>query len=127
MLLQGVTFVNQYMVLKTLGRGAFGKVKLSLNVDDRQLYAVKVVSKSLLRRAPNSKHAGGSLGGIVRGDLMPEACQEVDILRGLSHPNVVRLVEVIGAYCASHDPTGTIRAEHEGHDLSWIDRQKRSV
>ena len=34
--------INQYVVVKTLGRGAFGKVKLCLNTLDGQLYAVKV-------------------------------------------------------------------------------------
>jgi hypothetical protein len=38
----GATCINQYVVVKTLGRGSFGKVKLVLNTLDGQLYAVKV-------------------------------------------------------------------------------------
>ncbi len=38
----GATVINQYVVVKTLGRGAFGKVKLCLNTLNGQLYAVKV-------------------------------------------------------------------------------------
>ncbi len=38
----GATTINQYVVVKTLGRGAFGKVKLCLNTLDGRLYAVKV-------------------------------------------------------------------------------------
>lgn len=38
----GATCINQYVVVKTLGRGSFGKVKLCLNTLDGQLYAVKV-------------------------------------------------------------------------------------
>lgn len=38
----GATVINQYVVVKTLGRGAFGKVKLCLNTVDNQLYAIKV-------------------------------------------------------------------------------------
>ena len=45
MRLQGCTFVNQYVVVKTLGQGAFGKVKLCLNSEDHNLYALKLVSK----------------------------------------------------------------------------------
>ena len=39
---QGSTFINQYLILQNLGRGAQGKVKLCLNTDDNLLYAVKV-------------------------------------------------------------------------------------
>ena len=45
MKLQGCTFVNQYVVIKTLGQGAYGKVKLCLNSEDHNLYALKLVSK----------------------------------------------------------------------------------
>jgi hypothetical protein len=38
----GATCINQYVVVKTLGRGSYGKVKLCLNTLDGQLYAVKV-------------------------------------------------------------------------------------
>ena len=34
--------MNQYVVVKTLGRGSFGKVKLCLNTMDGLMYAVKV-------------------------------------------------------------------------------------
>ena len=43
--MQGCTFVNQYVVVKTLGQGAYGKVKLCLNSEDHNLYALKLVSK----------------------------------------------------------------------------------
>ncbi len=38
----GATCINQYVVVKTLGRGSFGKVKLCLNTMDGSLYAIKV-------------------------------------------------------------------------------------
>lgn len=38
----GATCINQYVVVKTLGRGSYGKVKLCLNTFDGQLYAIKV-------------------------------------------------------------------------------------
>jgi hypothetical protein len=40
--LTGATCINQYVVVKTLGRGSYGKVKLCLNTVDGQLYAIKV-------------------------------------------------------------------------------------
>jgi len=45
-ILEGTTFLNNYIVVNTLGRGSFGKVKLCLNVSDDSLYAVKVVDKN---------------------------------------------------------------------------------
>lgn len=42
---QGATFVNQYIVIKTLGSGAYGKVKLALDSKDHKLYAIKLINK----------------------------------------------------------------------------------
>lgn len=42
---KGCMFVNQYLVVKYLGRGACGKVFLCLNVEDWKLYAMKVRTK----------------------------------------------------------------------------------
>lgn len=44
-MLQGATFVNQYIVIKTLGMGAYGKVKLALDSKDHHLYAIKLINK----------------------------------------------------------------------------------
>ena len=40
--LRGCTFVNQYVVIKYLGRGACGRVFLCMDMTDNRLYAVKV-------------------------------------------------------------------------------------
>ncbi len=55
----GATCINQYVVVKTLGRGSFGKVKLCLNTIDGQLYAIKVCGTATER---------GSGGPCVRRD-----------------------------------------------------------
>ena len=39
--LRGCTFVNQYVVIKYLGRGACGRVFLCMDMTDNRLYAVK--------------------------------------------------------------------------------------
>ena len=44
--LRGVTFVNQYVVIKYLGKGANGRVFLCLDMCDNRLYAVKVTPSS---------------------------------------------------------------------------------
>ena len=40
--LRGCTFVNQYVVIKYLGRGACGRVFMCMDMEDNRLYAVKV-------------------------------------------------------------------------------------
>jgi serine/threonine protein kinase len=38
---QGNVFVNQYLIIKDLGRGAHGTVKLVLDTEDQTVYAMK--------------------------------------------------------------------------------------
>lgn len=45
----------QYIVIDTLGRGSFGKVKLCLNTGDDMLYAVKVVNTRMVSPAPHPR------------------------------------------------------------------------
>lgn len=47
---QGTTFVNQYVIIRQLGQGAHGRVKLALNVADDRLYAIKMISRRLSAR-----------------------------------------------------------------------------
>lgn len=39
---QGNVFINQYLIIKDLGKGAHGTVKLVYNTQDDMLYAMKV-------------------------------------------------------------------------------------
>ncbi len=39
---QGNVFINQYLIIKDLGKGAHGTVKLVYNTHDEMLYAMKV-------------------------------------------------------------------------------------
>lgn len=58
---------RQYLVIKVLGSGQYGKVQLVVNVADLQPYAIKTVSKAKLRtsirriRSSLSRHSYGSL------------------------------------------------------------------
>jgi len=68
--------LNQYIMIKDLGRGAHAKVKLGLNKTDNNLYALKIRNE----RVRVSEAA-------VR--------KEIAILKKLSHPHVLKLHEVI--------------------------------
>ena len=99
---QGNKLVNQYVILRKLGGGSYGKVKLAMNSDDNELYALchmsvitavpspidryamKICYKSMLRK--RRQGLGTALDDVMR---------EIAIMRRLNHPNVVKLYEVI--------------------------------
>lgn len=88
---QGMTFVNQYIIVGTLGQGAFGKVKLVLNTQDMNLYAVKLLSKGSLLRNQRMRTRTAS-------DFQAEAQRRLTIIRLLHHPNIICPFEVIGQH-----------------------------
>lgn len=92
--LQGITFVNQYIIVGTLGQGAFGKVKLVLNSQDMNLYAVKLLSKGSLMRHQRMRPRTAS-------DFQAEAQRRMNVISLLHHPNIICPFEVIGQ--CSHD------------------------
>ncbi|EEB89295.1 hypothetical protein MPER_12623, partial [Moniliophthora perniciosa FA553] len=68
-----------YLLLQTLRKGEFGKVKLGLHCQWGEEVAVK-----LIRR--------GNVDTAVR---MSKVEREIEVLRTLKHPNIVRLYDVI--------------------------------
>ena len=86
----GYKHLNQYIIIKSLGKGTFGKVKLVLNTLDNNLYAIKVVNKRLLANKIRTK-------GKLSKDHGPAQmiAKEVAIMKKLNHPNTVSLHEVI--------------------------------
>lgn len=80
----GNKLINQYEILKELGRGEHGKVKLGRHVTTRQKVAIKIVQRYSKRRR---------LGKL--GNPEDKVKKEVAILKKARHPNVVSLLEVI--------------------------------
>ncbi|KAL8948595.1 MAG: hypothetical protein Q9222_005231 [Ikaeria aurantiellina] len=68
-----------YILGKTLGEGEFGKVKLGWRRDGAVQVAVKLIRREALGGNPSR---------------LPKIYREINILRGLSHPNIVRLHEM---------------------------------
>lgn len=74
-----VSRLNQYVVGKTLGSGATGKVKLATNEKTGQRVAIKIINKKNLRAK----------------QMEEEIKREITIMKQLKHPNVVKLFEVL--------------------------------
>ncbi|KAA8494808.1 putative serine/threonine-protein kinase [Porphyridium purpureum] len=68
--------VNNFILLGTLGKGTYGKVKLAISKEDKRFYAIKITPRP------------GSRFGISSTDAVN--AKECAVLRALRHPNLVR-------------------------------------
>ncbi|KAF2765193.1 Pkinase-domain-containing protein [Teratosphaeria nubilosa] len=71
---------GEYILGQTLGEGEFGKVKMGWKKDSTVQVAIKLIRKESLA------------GNTTR---LPKIYREIAILRGLEHPNIVRLHEFV--------------------------------
>jgi len=70
--------LGRYRIVRTIGQGSYGKVKLGQNIETGEEVAVKKLLKEELRKR----------GGNER------LKREVRMLKLINHPNVVKLVDV---------------------------------
>jgi len=70
--------VGNYTLLKTIGKGQFGYVKLAIHDLTRERVAIKVIQKNRLDEK-----------------TLKMVSREISIMKLLNHPNVIRLYEVI--------------------------------
>lgn len=71
---------GDYMLGQTLGEGEFGKVKLGWKRDGSSQVAIKLIRRETVASNPSR---------------LPKIYREISILRDLSHPNIVRLHEMV--------------------------------
>lgn len=74
------TRFGDYILGQTLGEGEFGKVKLGWKKNGEVQVAIKLIRRESLGQNPSR---------------LPKIYREVSILRGLEHPNIVKLHEMI--------------------------------
>jgi serine/threonine protein kinase len=72
--------VGPYELGVTLGRGNFGLVKLAINRDTGEQFAVKIVKKELLEDETAAN---------------VDIKREIAIMKALEHPNIVALIDVL--------------------------------
>lgn len=83
--------INQYTVVKKLGEGSYGKVKLVET--GGKLFAMKVLHKDVLRRQREFVVDAKGARGVK--NALNDALNEISIMQRLQHPNVVQLHEVL--------------------------------
>lgn len=88
---EGKKMVNQYVLGDCLGKGSFGKVKVCVDTSDQTVYAMKILNKALLKKR-KLVNRGGEKGD---SDQWEQVKKEIEVLKKLNHPNVVKLKEVI--------------------------------
>ena len=89
--------IGDYLLLSTIGRGTFSKVKLGLHIPTKQKVAVKILDKDKINDEADIER--------IR--------REIHILSIVRHPNIVQLYETI-----SSDNNIYIIMEYvEGRDL----------
>lgn len=71
--------LGSYKLGKTLGIGAFGKVKLAQHIITNQKVAIKILNK----------------GKIKHMEMAEKVRREINILKMCTHPHIIRLYEVI--------------------------------
>lgn len=76
---KGMERLGQYSVLKTLGEGSFGKVKLAVHSSTGQKVALKIISRRKL----------------VTRDMAGRIEREIQYLQLLRHPHIIKLYTVI--------------------------------
>lgn len=74
------TKLNEYQLLRTLGKGAFSKVKLGYKAQDNTYYAIKVHRKDDAR---------------FNSDTRAIIMNEVKTIVKLKHQNIVNIIEFI--------------------------------
>ncbi|KAF9930858.1 hypothetical protein FBU30_011147 [Linnemannia zychae] len=104
----GNKMINKYMVVRELGRGVHGKVKLCRDTTTDELCAIKIVDKTTRRRLGRSQTSNEQ-----------KIRREIAIMKKCIHSNVVRLIEVID------DPTARkiylVIEYMEGGEVRWKD------
>ncbi|KAG2187780.1 hypothetical protein INT44_005470 [Umbelopsis vinacea] len=124
--LTGKKMINDYLIIKELGRGVHGKVKLAEDTERGGLVAIKVVDKESRRRQLGlSLRVDEEEKAMVNNPAEQKIQREIAILKKCVHPHVVMLFEVID------DPASRkiymVLEYMEGGEIHWRDEDDRPI
>lgn len=71
--------IGRYQIIKTLGEGSFGKVKLAYHLATHEKVALKIINRKTL----------------AKSDMQGRVEREISYLRLLRHPHIIKLYDVI--------------------------------
>ncbi|KAJ3064671.1 hypothetical protein HDU98_011943, partial [Podochytrium sp. JEL0797] len=113
----GSKLINQYTVIREIGRGVHGKVKMAVDGEDGSLWAIKILDKRAKKRfqnrfafshqqrppPPNNTNPSNdatpssppTVFDAINHAQLQKVKREIAILKKINHPNVVGLREVI--------------------------------
>nr|KAJ3420320.1 hypothetical protein HK105_005814 [Polyrhizophydium stewartii] len=119
----GNKMINNYMVIREIGRGVHGKVKLCIDTETNEKWAIKIVEKNAKRRF-QSKLSAAARAAAEGGQEPPnpqleKIKREIAILKKCAHPHVVRLHEVIDD--PHSDKIYLVLEYLEGGEITWHD------
>ena len=71
--------IGNYQFIKTIGKGTFGKVKLSIHLPTKEYVAIKILEKSKIQEK----------------EELERVEKEIKYLKMFDHPNIIQIYEVI--------------------------------
>ncbi|KAL4507237.1 hypothetical protein ABPG72_002030 [Tetrahymena utriculariae] len=77
--------INNYIILKNIGHGAFGKVKQVFDTNTEKHFAVKIINRDKLKKKKLDRNK--SAFSLIE--------KEIAICKKMAHPNIVKLYEYI--------------------------------
>lgn len=97
---------KKYELLRTLGKGSFGRVKEALHIMSGEKLAIKIMEKARIKKE----------------DDQDRIRREINILSRVHHPNIIQLYEII----ETHDYFYFVMESAEKGELStYIETRQR--
>ncbi|KAI8801467.1 kinase-like domain-containing protein, partial [Cladochytrium replicatum] len=88
--------LGDYNIGKTIGQGAFSKVKIGFHIETNQKVAIKVIDKKQMEaKAKKAKEAHEQREKRARRNSKTPTDANVQLLMRLDHPNVIKLYQVV--------------------------------